>query len=392
MTNSNRPPAVIVAPVFVNGVAVMREMARKGAHVVAVDSSKNSPGLYSRSAHEKVVLPSPITHEGELARFLLARKDLYGGLVIPTDDFYVRELYKHRDDLADKYRLCISKGDAVEVALDKDRSAQAAEKAGVETPRTRHISREMDLEDALEYVGFPAIVKPMFSVSFYRTFGVKAFRVTTKHEMIEAFRKARSASEEVVLQEVIPGGDDRMFKHVAYWDGQGNCAGEFCLQKLLQYPPIFGVGQIMEVIKDSTLPVLSRKIFNQIGFGGSIAVSEWKYDERDGRFKFIEVNPRSYMQISIARPAGVDILEMMWRDKLGIPGKVDCSRVHYGLKWAYLKNGLLRHKGYPEHRLKLRQYLSLYKPPFVCAMFSPWDPKPFFIDIWPLLRRRVAAD
>ena len=389
LRNKGKRIAAIVAPVYVNGVGVLRELARKGAHVVAADTYRDSPGLHSRLAGEKVLVPPPDRDPGSFARYLLSRKDLYGGLVVPTDDFFVRELYDFRRELEGNFRLCISSGQAVEVFLDKARTAAAAAEAGIETPRTRVVSGEGDLEDAARYVGFPALVKPVFSISFKAKFGKKSFVARERDELGAAVKKAADAGERIVIQEIIPGKDEDMATTVSYWNDAGGCAGEIEYRKVLQYPPFFGVGQLCRVARLPEVSALARRLLERLSYGGAVAATEFKWDARDGSWKLIEVNVRTPMQSALLRRAGCDLIDMMWRDKLGLP-QVPGGKVRAGFGWAHEKNAILRHRAYPDERPSFREYLKSYRPPIMPALFELTDPGPFVADMWPLVKRRFS--
>lgn len=382
--------AVVVGPVFVNGTAVVREMAAKGAWVVAVDSDPDAPGLHSRHAREKVLLPSPGDEPGAFTEFLLRRRDLYGALVMPTDDFHLRALYEDRRALEDHYRLSISAGDAVRIALHKDLASAAATRAGVAAPKERPLGPGVDLKQAAADVGFPAIVKPVFSITFNRDFKTKAFRVKNLAELEEAFRAASAGDHRVVLQEVIPGGDAMVYIHCSYWNSSGECAGDFVYEKTLQYPPIFGVGQFVRVVKQPDVIAAGRRLLGYMGYAGAPAAVEFKLDRRTDVLKLIDINTRTPMQTALLRPAGCDILEMLWRDKFGL-APLPPGRIRYGRTWVYLKNGILRHRGHPEHRPGAVAYLSQLASRPVFALLSLDDPKPFTVDMMPLIKRRVQT-
>jgi len=382
--------AVVVAPVFVNGTAVVREMALKGAWVVAVDSSWDSPGLHSRHAREKVRLPSPGEKPGAFTEYLLGRRDLYGALVVPTDDFYLREVSRNREALEGHYRLCISHGDAVEVALHKDLADAAALRAGIAVPAKAALDRPADLEAAAAKVGFPAIVKPLFSIAFNRDFGRKVFQVDDLQALRSAFEAASARGHPVMLQEVIPGGDERVFAHCSYWNRAGECAGDLVYRKILQHPPIFGVGQFVTVVKAPRVVEAGRRLLRSMGYAGAPAAVEFKHDLRRDVFKLIDINTRTPMQTALFSAAGCDVLEMMWRDKLGL-APLPPAPIRYGTTWIYVKNGILRHRGYAQHRPGLTAYLAQLASRPVFALLSLNDPKPFAADIAPLVRRRVRA-
>jgi predicted ATP-grasp superfamily ATP-dependent carboligase len=134
---------------------------------------------------------------------------------------------------------------------------------------------------------------------------------------------------------------------------------------------------------------LSRRIVAAMGLRGALLGVEWKYDRRDGEWKFLEVNARSMLAISVAKFAGADMIDRLWRDKLGLPQPPE-GRVRYGRKWAYVKNGLLLFRKHPEERKSLLEYLRLYKPPICFGLWDACDPRPALYDIAPLLTRRLA--
>ena len=380
---------VVVAPAHVCGVAIVREMARKGARVVAVAAGKDAPGLQTRFAAEKVVLPSPGTSPGSFAAWLLARQDLYGAIVIPSDDFHVREILEHYDSLQARYKLAVSPDPATGIALDKALTYEAAAAAGIPAPRTRFLTGPGELDQAAAYVGFPAMLRPSFSVAFYRQFGQKSFRLNSAAELPALFDKAAAAGHKMLLQEVIPGPDEDVADCKAYVTGRGQVLGTVASAKLSIYPPRFGTSQVQETRHIPAVEEGTRRFLEHIGFRGSLAAVEWKFDRRDSTWKLLEINARVVLSIRLMKFAGSDVLDMLWRDKLGLP-QLAPQEVKYNRRWVYIKNGLLLYKKYPEERRSLRGYLRLYRPPVTFAFLDLTDMKPFLYDIAPLLGRRFG--
>ena len=394
---------VVVAPVHVNGVTISREMARKGTRVVGIGPSADAAGLQTRFLAERVVLPPPEEEPGEFASFLLARKDLYGGIVIPTDDFHLREIADSYGDLSGRYKLAVAPPDATRIALDKALTYTACAQAGVACPKTRalddgrstsleapSLSRGSDLDEAAEFVGFPAILRPAFSIAFYRDFGTKSFQVGSAGQLGEMLGKARSAGHKMLLQEIIPGGDENVVSCKVYATDSGDILGALAGFKLAIYPPGFGVSQMQETRPAGEVEEGTRRILRQIGFRGSLASVEWKLDPRDGVWKMLEINARSVMAIALMKYSGSDVIDMLWRDKLGLP-QLPPTRPKYQRRWAYIKNGFLLYKKYPGERKGLREYMRLYRPPMCFALLDLTDMKPFLYDIAPLFVRRLGG-
>jgi len=60
------------------------------------------------------------------------------------------------------------------------------------------------------------------------------------------------------------------------------------------------------------------RLFAHLSYRG-VFEAEFKYDERDGRFKLLEVNPRPWSFIGFAADCGVDLSEMAYWDALDVP-------------------------------------------------------------------------
>jgi predicted ATP-grasp superfamily ATP-dependent carboligase len=86
------------------------------------------------------------------------------------------------------------------------------------------------------------------------------------------------------------------------------------------YPPDFGNSSYMvsvplEEVSDAVSTL--RVLFETAGYRG-IFSAEFKLDERDGRFKILEVNARPWWYIQFAAECGVDVVEMAYCDALGL--------------------------------------------------------------------------
>lgn len=387
---------VIVAPAYINGTHMIRETGRKGAYVVAVDSNPQAIGFRSRYTKESVVVDSPGVVPGAFTEMLLGRIDLHGGLVIPTDDYFVKEIHSNYDSLRPHYKLAVSPGPSTTIALDKNAAYVAAAEAGLTVPRTVEVGDESQLAEAIKETGFPSILRAVFSIPFVREFGKKNFYIDSLDELHEKFRLAISSGHKMLLQEMIPGDDDMLATVRGYAFDNGDLSTILTGRKLLQYPPIFGIGQLHESQRIPHLATDVARFVRKIDFRGSIFCIEFKYDTRDSKWKFIEMNCRAVMSTGFTKYAGVDIVDMLFRDKLGLP-RMPPSTVRYGRRWTWIKSALLRHRGFPEHRRSLREYIRLYRPPIRLGLFDLWDLKPFLIDIGPLAARRfdwirAAAD
>ena len=100
--------------------------------------------------------------------------------------------------------------DAQLCMLDKLCTYEAAAKAGVPTPMFWPVGDLADLDALRLDLVYPLVVKPRQSQAFSTTFGRKFFRADSFEAVQAGVAAASAAGHEVLLMELIPGGDDRL--------------------------------------------------------------------------------------------------------------------------------------------------------------------------------------
>ena len=82
---------------------------------------------------------------------------------------------------------------------------------------------------------FPAIFKPVASLAFKRRFGRPVLVVPSRDELIEVYRRVDDCGT-LMLQEIVPGGDDELYTVGSYLDAASRPLAVFTGRKLRQHP------------------------------------------------------------------------------------------------------------------------------------------------------------
>jgi predicted ATP-grasp superfamily ATP-dependent carboligase len=188
---------------------------------------------------------------------------------------------------------------------------------------------------------------------------------------------ALASGQPVLVQSIILGPNTNHYKVCAYLDQSGEPLAVFTLRKIRQYPIEFGVGTLVESVWDEELLHLGLHFMQAIGYRGVGSV-EFKRDDRDGKLKLIELNPRLWQQNSQAEASGVDFPLIAYRDMIGErPTPVTTFR--RGVKW--LDVGADAQAAWDYFRrgeLSPRAWLSSFRGVRSFATFALDDPIPFF--------------
>ena len=307
------------------------------------------------------------------------RFDLQGWVLYPTRDEIVAAFAKHRDELSTVFRVPTPAWEAVEPAWDKRRTYALAEELGIPAPRTVVVRSPAELAES--GIRPPVALKPAIKEHFIYVTKVKALRADTSEELDAAFRQSCSVipAEEVMVQELIPGSGECQFSYCAFFkDGQS--VAKMLVRRARQRPVLFGRSSTyVETVDMPELEEPSERFLRAIGYYG-LAEMEYKLDERDGRYKLLDVNLRTWGSHTIGWPAGVDFAYLLFRDQVGEP--IEPVRARAGVKWIRLATDLPTSLGQiARGRLSWRVFLQSLTSFDIEAVFARDDPLPGLAEI-----------
>jgi len=312
------PPAVVLQSSYANGLGVIRDLGREGVPVVAADPNRRALGFVSRYA-AGVVVPDPADDEEEFVAGLeaLGRELPRRAVLFPTHDEYVWAVSRHAERLQPLFRVPFSSWETMHRVADKEEQLRAAWRAGVDTPATQFVRDAADLEEVASRTAFPAIFKPVASLAFKRRFGRPVLVIPTRDELLEVYRRVDDCGP-LMLQEIVPGGDDELYTVGSYLDAASRPLAIFTGRKLRQHPRTFGTCRFAESVWLPELAEAAVRLLTELRFHG-VSQVEFKRDHRDGRYKLMEVNARHWLWHALATRCGVNLSLAAYRDAVGEP-------------------------------------------------------------------------
>jgi D-aspartate ligase len=336
--NGTHTPGGIVLGGDYQGLAIVRSLGRAGVPVCVVDDEP-SVGRRSRYASLAVRVPG-LRDPADVIRTVWEigeRFDLRGWVLYPTRDEIVAALSQRRQELEAFFRVPTPPWESVNWAWDKRQTYELAEKLGIPHPKTWLFS---DAADLAEVGGrLPLVIKPAIKEHFIYQTNAKAWRANTAEGLESLFRRAAAIvpEEEVMVQELIPGDGSRQFSYCGFFK-DGRSIATMVVRRSRQRPLDFGRSSTyVEVVDVPELEELSRKFLSSIDYYGLVEI-EYKLDDRDGEYKLLDVNPRTWGYHSLGRRAGVDFPLLLFRDQLGLG--VDTVRALVGVKWVRLSTDI----------------------------------------------------
>jgi D-aspartate ligase len=363
-----------------HGLAIVRSLGRHGVPIVIVDD-EYSIGRFSRYTTHAVRAPT-LRREKETVDFLLdlgQKMDLKGWVLFPTRDELVAAISRYKAPLSETYRVPTPEWEITKWAWNKWNTYTMAQQLGIPIPRT-WCPRTLEDIDKID-AEFPLGVKPSVKEDFFYATKAKAWRANSREELRDLFQKASGhvGSNEVLVQEIIPGDGTCQFSCCMFIK-DGVPIGTMEAQRWRQHPPEFG--RAATFVESIDLPVIEEptlRFLRAIKYYG-LAEVEYKLDPRDGKYKLLDVNARTWGFHALGSPAGVDFSYMLYADQVGEP--VENRRGRSGVGWIRMVTDIPTSlQGICAGRLDLRAYLRSLRDFKVESVFSSEDLLPTFAEI-----------
>lgn len=315
LTRQGKPPAIVVG-CGVTLAAVLRLLHRAHIPAYSVCTSSGDFSRYSRWSRQLPGLDStPVP--SELPQ-LLENLSLESAVLFPCSDDWLTATTKLPEKLARRFPSSVAAPPVVETMVNKWRFAQLLLRERIPHPITSLLESEAHITSLPDEAFEGAILKPISSAKFAATYGVKGFLVNNRGEALRAMERVAFP---IMLQEFIPGPPPASYFVEGFINRGGYTCALFARRRIRMYPPQLGnttlmVSVSLEEVADAVASL--QNLFQALSYRG-IFSAEFKYDERDGFFKLLEINARPWWYIDAPARAGMDICRMAYRDALNLP-------------------------------------------------------------------------
>ena len=294
----------------VQTICVARSLKQEGHYVIAFANSRLSSGYVSRYLNEKYLVPDIIESPEEFEAFFYKYLNSFNvDIIIPMGDDSAAFLSRNKESIEDKYscKCAVPTYSIFTVANDKQKLMQLCETHGLPHPRTREVSYE-NIANAIEYVGFPAMIKPNISA------GAKGIvKVENEEELKAKLPDILAQFGPCTLQEYVRQSG-HYYNVMIYRDKSGKISAHTTIKIMRFFPLKGGSSCYCQTIENEYLLNICTKVLETLNWFG-FADFDILEDAVTNDLKIIEINPRvpSSLQASVA--AGVDFAKIILADE-----------------------------------------------------------------------------
>ena len=299
-------------------LAVVRSLGRRGIPVgVCGFADEFNLAWFSRWTAERLTLPSPSRDADGFVAALSAL--LEGGkypILFPTTERTIQLVAAARKRLPSWVQVPIPAPEALASVIDKDHTAQLADRLDVPTPRTWSPNSPDEAAALASALLYPVIVKPR-QTNFQRHDGRLAKAdyavIGAPEDLLGAWERIHAVVPRPIVQTLVRGRGVGMN---TLWRA-GVPLTWFCHHRVREIDLRGGRSTAaVSAVCDERLVESARRMLAALGWHG-VAMVEFKWDEQTGRYWLLEINGRFWGSLPLALAAGMDFPYYLYQVAMG---------------------------------------------------------------------------
>lgn len=371
-TKQMRPGAIVLEG-HVQGLSNTRSLGELGIPVYVVDVVHC---LAQHSKYCKKYFRCPDYKSEEFIRFLirLAQEEkCEGWFLIASNDHIVENLAQHREQLTPYYKMLVPDKSRLYDIINKKNLLEVARRCGTSIPATCYF---WNIADAKTF-RFPLLIKGNHGLSFYKATHQKAVQVDAYQELEDVCSALRQTVDlnDVMIQELIPNSGDNKVVSFTCFAVKGDIMSYWMGRKLREHPIKYGTATYAESILVPAILEEAIPLVKALDYTGTCEI-EFMLDTRDGKYKLIEINPRTWLWVGLAKACGIDYAKMMYKFVNGVD-QIYPKTYQVGIKWInWLTDVVFAIKAICKRYISIPEYIRSLRGKKIRAIWDWSDIEP----------------
>ena len=377
--------------VFHHGVlGIARSAGRLGVPVHRLGRERSAPASASRYVSSWRVIGETAPVDEILETLHDLSQELGRAILVPVDDSGSVFVDDHTAALGSDF-LLPHQPEGLAAALSSKRGMyELCQEHDVPTPLSVFPESATDVLEHAEHAAFPIVVK-CINAGDAPPAAARVMIAENRQELADAYRLMETPGvSNVMLQEYIPGTPETVWMFNGYFDERSECKVGFTGKKIRQAPPYTGATTLGVCLPNPTVHETTVRFMQAIGYRGILDIG-YRFDQRDGQYKLLDVNPRIGGTFRLfVGDNGVDVLRALHLDLTG--REVPATSSPDGRRWIVEPLDLTSSLVYRRRGdITLGAWARSLRGVREAAWFALDDPLPF-LALWPhLLRDRIAG-
>lgn len=373
----NNIKGAIIIEGHVQGLSNTRSLGEAGIPVYVIDIN-NCLARYSKYCKRFFRCPDYSSHSFILFLEELAiRENLQGWVLIPSNDHIVENISNNLDLIKKYYKTTIPEPKILNSIIDKNQLIDAAIIQNVPVPATVYY-KNSDFNS--KNLRFPVLIKGKKGLTFYKTMHAKAFQVNSVEELKKLLPEivTKTGEGNIMIQELIPYDPKHKVVSFTAFCINGEIKTHWSGIKIREHPVKYGTATFARSITDDYFYNHSNLLLPKLKYTGVCEI-EYLFDPRDNLYKLIEINPRTWLWVGLAKACGVNYALLLYKYLNEMPCDFP-KNYKTNVGWInYITDTTYAFISFIKGQLGLKEYLISLKGKKINAVFSFKDLLPGII-------------
>jgi predicted ATP-grasp superfamily ATP-dependent carboligase len=357
-------------------LGIARSAGRMGIPVYRVCRERFAPARLSRygsgwmsvtwDASDEEILETLRTLAHKVGRAILIAVDDAGSVFVDT----------HAAALESEFSFPRQPAGLAQELSSKREMYELCQKHGVPTPASQFPRSEADVLALAEQASFPTVAK-CINAGDTPASSPRVAIANDRDELLHAYRLMESPKgSNVMIQEFVPGTPESVWMFNGYFDDESNCKVGFTGKKIRQAPPYTGATTLGVCEANTAVYEDTVRLMQAVGYRGILDIG-FRFDERDGQYKLLDVNPRIGGTFRLfVGPDGMDVLRALYLDLTG--QEVPSTSLPEGRRWIVEPLDVLSSITYLRRGdITVGRWVRSLRAVREAAWFARDDPAPF---------------
>lgn len=315
----NDTPVVILGG-NLGGLAICRSLGKLGIDVHVFDENEQCPAFLSKYCRTKRLISYDPEKPEDYCRQVVAFGKKIGekSILIPTSDELSIFVSEYASELSQVYRFPELSAALVHNLASKRSMFSIAKQNDVPTASAIFPKSIEEVIDYAQKAEFPIMLKGIFGNRLHTASGIKMLIIKSPDELIREYQKlSRFGDDNLMIQEYIPGEDNQVYIFNGYFNKDSDCEIAFTGRKIRQLPIHMGCAALGECCWNEQVNRMTKRFMKNIGYRGILDIG-YRYDQRDGKYKVLDINPRVGQAFRLfIDKKGMDVVRALYMDLTG---------------------------------------------------------------------------
>ncbi|OGF68259.1 MAG: hypothetical protein A2Y62_02735 [Candidatus Fischerbacteria bacterium RBG_13_37_8] len=293
----------------IQSLGIARIAGRLGLKVILLNEDKICITRFSKFCSNFLSFKT----EKQLQDILLDLSDQEKNiLLMPTNDKLIEFVINNYGFLCARFMLSTPAPEVLKFCHNKKQTYMQAQKLNIPIPESYFPDSLEQLEELMNRIVFPVILKPAIMYKLYRKTGKKGFLCHNKEELRSTYIKTIKyiSASEIIIQKLITGGARNLYSYCSFFANR-TTYGSFIAHRIRQKPMDLGISTTFAISTvNESISSYAEAFLKGIHFCGLSEV-EFMYDQDDRTYKMLEINPRTWKWHSISNKLGINLIKMM---------------------------------------------------------------------------------